>query len=260
MFERFLAITEKPDDYLSQAQFDLINFRYHFVSGFAAGKKVLEIGCGFGFGLGFLKESSRGMVGGDITRKGLEFARRHYQGKIPLVQLDAQCLPFRDSSFDVISAMALVMYVDIAVFLKECRRILRKKGILIFDMANKDHPAFSKPLLTRDYYSAAEIGKNVRSAGFRPEIWGYVGDKSSFGKKKRLKDGFIRMTLAVLYSLPFGRKLKEILLRLFGQTRKLGDEMDPSCIPGITGKIHFEKLKSKGSDHLSEVLFIKAFK
>ena len=85
--------------------------RYYTAGQFVAGKKVLEIGCGMGRGLGYLSVRAQRVIGGDYSLENLGSAREHYKDNAELLVLDAQSLPFRDNSFEVIVVMEVVQYL-----------------------------------------------------------------------------------------------------------------------------------------------------
>ena len=95
-----------------------------------SGKKMLEIGCGNGSILRYLKERTQlQLAGGDLFLEGLRFCRG--QVDIPLYQIDATRLPFR-SCFDIIGLFDVLEHIeDDQRVLQECRKALKKQGRLI---------------------------------------------------------------------------------------------------------------------------------
>jgi len=70
------------------------------------------------------------VIGLDPARDALLAARRRAPG-VPLVQGDAQALPFRDAAFDtVVSGLAFCSVPDPARGLAEVKRVLRPGGAL----------------------------------------------------------------------------------------------------------------------------------
>lgn len=106
-------------------------------------KDILEIGCGRGGGLAFLtkvlKPSSA--VGMDLDPSAVEFCNKFW-GKpgLTFMQGDAQSVPLPDSSFDVIiNVESSHRYVDLNLFLKEVKRLLRPNGVfLLTDFRGRD--------------------------------------------------------------------------------------------------------------------------
>ena len=90
---------------------------------------ILDVGCGTGRNLTLYSATAR-VIGLDPAREPLLAARRRAPG-VPLVQGDAQALPFRDGVFDtVISGLVFCSVPDPARGLAEVARVLRRGGAL----------------------------------------------------------------------------------------------------------------------------------
>lgn len=132
--------------------------RYEIVRRLAADKRVLEIACGSGQGLGFIRRDAAAVVGGDVTYGLLARARAHYGRRIPLAQFDAHRLPFAPGSFDVVAMHEAIYYMadPITVF-HECRRVLAPRGTLVITSINPAWRDFNpSPMATR-YYTADQL-------------------------------------------------------------------------------------------------------
>ena len=99
------------------------------------GMTVLEIGCGTGnFWIGHEDMVSRcgRLVLTDLSEGMLETAEKNLgkRDNIEYRKADIQSLPFADDSFDVVIANSMLYHVpDIAMGLKEVRRVLKKGGV-----------------------------------------------------------------------------------------------------------------------------------
>ena len=108
----------------------MIYTRYAFAASFCRDHHVLEVGCGVGQGLGYLARVAAHVVGGDLSLGLIRQTHAHYQGRIPLAQFDAQALPFRDQSFDVVILHEAIYYLSSPQRLvAESRRVLRGNGV-----------------------------------------------------------------------------------------------------------------------------------
>jgi SAM-dependent methyltransferase len=95
-----------------------------------SGKRMLEIGCGNGNILRYLKERTElQLTGGDLFMEGLRFCRG--QADIPLYQMNATSLPFHNY-FDIIGMFDVLEHIeDDEQVLQECRKALNEKGRLV---------------------------------------------------------------------------------------------------------------------------------
>ena len=108
-------------------RFGLGRWRRWLVGG-AVGR-TLDIGCGTGRNLPLVDAPAR-VIGLDPVRGPLLAARRRAPG-VPLVQGDAQALPFRNGAFDtVLSGLVFCSVPDPARGLAEIRRVLKPGGTL----------------------------------------------------------------------------------------------------------------------------------
>lgn len=101
------------------------------------GKDVLEVGCGSAMCSRWLAGQGARPIASDLSAGMLRHARDGNDAtgvEIPLVQADAQRLPFRDRSFDVAFTAfgALAFVADSAAVMREVARVLRPGGRWVF--------------------------------------------------------------------------------------------------------------------------------
>lgn len=116
-----------------QGASDFVN-RYSYVSRFVAGKRVLDLGCANGWGTNYLRKRKPSiMIAGDVNSQSVSYAGARYANKgISFVILDAQRLPFKESTFDVAIAMEVIEHIaDDHAFLGEVKRVLKPRGLFI---------------------------------------------------------------------------------------------------------------------------------
>jgi SAM-dependent methyltransferase len=160
---------EMPGIEITREQLQIICNRYYFAGQYLSGK-VLEVGCGAGLGLGYLSQKAE-VIGGDITQENINYAKAHYKGRIELMIMDAHHLPFKNNTFDVVVAMAVTIYLKLDNFLKECSRVLKPRGLLIFCIPNLNVSGFQPSRLSRNYYSVPDLYAMV-SRWFDTEMFG----------------------------------------------------------------------------------------
>lgn len=116
--------------------------------GDVADQDVLEVGCGAAQGSRWLVSAGARVTAFDVSMGQLAQARflntrtgMHVQR---LVQADAQTLPFRSTSFDVVmSAFGAIPFIaDSAAALREIARVLRPGGRLVFSVTHPMRWAF----------------------------------------------------------------------------------------------------------------------
>ncbi len=97
---------------------------------------LLEIGCGSGRITLPLRTMGIEVMGVDMNMTALRVLRRQ-SATMPLVQCDAQMLPWPDGYFDCVIAIQCFDYFDRNRFFQECQRTLCPGGTLIFDTLNR---------------------------------------------------------------------------------------------------------------------------
>ena len=111
------------------------------------GKDVLEVGCGAAQGGRWLVAAGARTAAFDVSMGQLRMARRLDDRTgidVPVVQADAQAMPFRDHAFDlVVSAFGAIPFVaDSAGVMREIARVLRPGGRLVFSVTHPTRWAF----------------------------------------------------------------------------------------------------------------------
>jgi len=188
--------------------------RYMFASKYCDGKDVLEVACGSGQGLGFLSRKAGKVIGGDCTENLIRGANQYYKGQIPLLGFDAHSLPFKSTTFDVVILFEAIYYLEWPEkFLGECRRILRKKGLLIICTVNKEWLDFNPSPFSTCYFSSVELSELLKPLSFYVELYGAFETK-----KKSLKDylvSWLKRKAVGLRLIPKTMRGKEFLKYLF---------------------------------------------
>jgi len=132
-----------------QVDRDLLNehlARYAFAARLARGKRVLDAGCGAGYGSAGLAHTALSVVGADLAAEAVAHAREHY--RLPNLNFEqAACgaLPHPDAAFDLVVAFEVIEHLrDWREFLREARRVLAAGGQLIVSTPNKRYYAESR--------------------------------------------------------------------------------------------------------------------
>jgi SAM-dependent methyltransferase len=210
----YSTVTELPGARASSQQWARLLHRYHFAALHAAGRDVLEAGCGAGLGLGWLSCTAKNVVGGDYTAPHLQIAYRHYNGRVPLLQFDAAALPFQDHSFDLVVLFEALYYLDRPIqFLAECARVLRPGGMVLIGTVNREWRDFHPSPFARKYYSATELRELLTGSGFSPEIFGAF--RSTTWSARGRAFSWLKRTASRSGLIPRTMRGKETLKRVF---------------------------------------------
>jgi SAM-dependent methyltransferase len=231
----YSGVTEVVGNRLTREALSMLYTRYAFGAGLAEDRDVLEVACGCGPGLGYLAKRARRVLGGDCTASLLARAARHYQGAIPLVQLDAQALPFRSASFGAVLLFEALYYLgEPRRFVAEAERVLRRPGCLVISTVNREWSDFNPSPLSTRYLSGRELGALLRECGFDTTIYGAFPVMRGSARARAVS--VVRRTAVRLRLIPPTMKGKEMLKRLFlGRLiecpPEIGDAMAPYCPP-----------------------------
>lgn len=160
-------ITETPGTYASEEQISRFAHRYVTGAKLARDRRVLEVACGAGTGLGSLHPESSWLTGLDATEALLHQARGHYGPEPPLACGDGQRLPYAESAFDLVLCFEAIYYMaDYRLFLREALRVLARRGHLLIVSSNPDWPEFVPGNLSVHYPSVPELAREMEAVGF----------------------------------------------------------------------------------------------
>lgn len=133
--------------------------RYHFASPLAAGKRVLDIACGEGYGSALLSHTASSVIGIDADAAILGHARRRYGGSARLQFLEGRCeaLPLPNACVDLVVSFETLEHVaEPHRLLDEAARVLTADGTLVVSTPNKevysDRPGYANPFHLKELY------------------------------------------------------------------------------------------------------------
>ncbi len=137
------------------------------------GKKVLDLGCGYGVYADYFKSIGAEVIGVDGSEKMIEIAGERYPAVDFSVMDITAPLAFEDDRFDVVFSNQVLMDVENIDFVfSECRRILKMGGILYYSIV---HPAFYGGRWLKDPNGggyAKAIDKYIKPYQFTNGFWG----------------------------------------------------------------------------------------
>ena len=154
---------------------------YAFARRLVAGKRVLEIGFGEGYGAHYLAETAAEVVGVDLAPGNIPRA----QAKYPRPNLTFQHLPgsrleFPDGSFDVVGSFQVIEHIpetQLLDHLHEVRRVLRPDGLYCLSTLNLAHnmkpgKPYQKLIYHEKEFTGPELRKLLERAFPRVELSG----------------------------------------------------------------------------------------
>jgi SAM-dependent methyltransferase len=134
--------------------------RYAFAAPYCAGKRVLDAGCGVGYGAAFLAEGAAHVTGVDIDAESIAYAQERYAA--PNVEFrtgDLRELALEAASFDAVVSFEVVEHLrEQEAFVDELARVLRPDGVLVLSTPNAaetndapDNPFHLRELSREDF-------------------------------------------------------------------------------------------------------------
>ncbi|HYZ85222.1 MAG TPA: methyltransferase domain-containing protein [Bryobacteraceae bacterium] len=156
--------------------------RYAFASRYASGARVLDIGCGTGYGTAELAQCAATCTGIDVSHDALCYASEHYRG-IRWVQASATSIPFRDEAFDMLTCFEVIEHLeDWRALLHEARRLLSPSGKLLVSTPNRSFYAETRKLSGPNPFHVHEFDyQEFRDAleGLFPHVSIYTQDHTA---------------------------------------------------------------------------------
>jgi SAM-dependent methyltransferase len=157
--------------------------RYHFAARWCAGRRVLDVACGEGYGTALLARDAAQVAGVDVDDAAIAHATRTYKTLDNASFMRASCtgLPLADASVDVAVSFETVEHIDgQEAFLDELARVLVPDGVLVLSCPNKleysDKRDYANEFHVKELYRD-ELERLVRSR-FAHVAW--YGQRPSF--------------------------------------------------------------------------------
>ncbi|MFC2161323.1 class I SAM-dependent methyltransferase [Acidobacteriota bacterium] len=109
---------------------------------YAYNRKILDLGCGTGYGSHFLASfGAKKVIACDLSEEALKYAKRFYgHPSVEYINIDLNItLPFKDKSFDFVFCSQVIEHISEPIkLLFEIKRVLNSGGFCLVTEPNKD--------------------------------------------------------------------------------------------------------------------------
>lgn len=157
--------------------------RYLFASRFVQDKRVLELGCGKGYGSFYLAHFANQVIGCDLNHKSLAFAKEHYQrANLRFLSHDVNqkdAFGVLGAPFDVIVSHEVIEHIhpsQTPLFLSAVVSLLKEDGILLLSTPNHE-------VVTKSGMPVPEFHiNNFTASELKTTLLGYFGRVTLYGQ------------------------------------------------------------------------------
>ncbi len=143
---------------------------YSWLLPLVAGRRVLEVGCGEGYGTDMIADAARSVLGLDYDAASVRHARSTYP-RADFARANLAALPLGDATVDVVVTLQVIEHVwDHPQFVSECARVLRPGGSIVVTTPNRltfspGRDVALNPFHTHEF-TAAELTGLLERCGF----------------------------------------------------------------------------------------------
>jgi SAM-dependent methyltransferase len=207
-------VTERANTFVSPEQITRIHSRYGWAREYAVGKKVLEIACGTGQGIGCYGGVARAVVGLDVSAPMLATARRNFARDVRFLESDGTLQCVAGEQYDLIILFeALYYFPAFERVLDDIRLLLSPGGTLLLCSSNRSLEDFTPSPLSTRYYDVPEMTRLLQERGFEVDAYGScaVSDHGMRGACLR----FLKKQATRLGLIPKTMRGKQWLKRIF---------------------------------------------
>lgn len=161
--------------------FRLANIKFKSLIGLVEGKNILDVGCGRGQISFYLAKEGANVIGIDLSANFIDYCKLEAEKlklNLEFKVMNAQIPDFEDGKFDIIIGSRAIHHLpDLDLFFRECKRLLKKKGYIVFIEPLKKNPIvelnrkyvapkrrtkFEHPLLISDIMRAKNKFGNIQ--------------------------------------------------------------------------------------------------
>jgi ubiquinone/menaquinone biosynthesis C-methylase UbiE len=120
---------------------------YKYSLSYLTKKRVLDYGCGSGYGTASVSDVCAQITGVDISTEAIAHAKNHFNASnlsyLQIERAEVAPLPFPDSSFDVVLSFQVIEHVeDVSAYLREIERVLTPGGYVLIATPDRSSRLF----------------------------------------------------------------------------------------------------------------------
>ena len=123
--------------------------RYNWAASLARGKRVLDAGCGSGYGSELLHRGGAAeVVAVDVSPEVIEAVAANAADGVVCEVADIAALPYPEASFDLVVCFEAIEHVEEPdAVLDQFARVLRPDGLLVISSPNRAHYMPGTPII-----------------------------------------------------------------------------------------------------------------
>ena len=175
------VFSRQPFDLEDEQFFKLANVKFKNLIGLVNGKNILDIGSGRGHLSFYLAKEGANVIGIDLSKSFIDHCNQEAEKlklNLEFKVMNALIPEFEDGKFDIIVGSRAIHHLpDLDIFFRECKRLLKKKGYIVFIEPLKKNPIvelnrkyvapklrtkFEHPLLISDILRAKHKFGNIQ--------------------------------------------------------------------------------------------------
>lgn len=219
------TITETAQTRADPDQFAMARLRHSLVAALASGRDLLDVASGSGYALPLIARVARSVTACDRDRDNIRDVRAAVPSS-PAFVGDAENLPFRENSFDVVACLEAIYYVtDWRGFVHNTWRLLRPGGNLVISWPNPARPSFHRSPGSTVYPTVGEMLAVAAEAGFDGICYGaFPLDRLATARRTRL-DAVRRMAVR-LRLIPNSLRLRMLIKHMLYRNLKPLSQID----------------------------------
>lgn len=192
---------------------------YDFAKQFVLKKKVLDLGCGTGYGTFFLSNVVENIVGIDISVDAINRARENFKSQNLIYKvMDTHQLEFDNKLFDAIISFEVFEHLkDQNKVLEEVKRVLKSDGIFILSTPNKIYSKGKNPYHIKEFFKN-ELEIILTTYFKKVELYGQSksGKIREIYKGNKFKNIMAKVDFLKLRNILLKGKIRKTIYNLFG--------------------------------------------